>query len=61
MSSAIPIECLLGNDLETSAWAEVELKAHAVMLGIPEHIFVGTRAQRHMVNKGDWSLKKWPK
>ncbi|KAJ1096196.1 hypothetical protein NDU88_001340 [Pleurodeles waltl] len=45
VSSAIPVECLLGNDLESSAWAEVELKTHAAMLGIPEPVCVKTRAQ----------------
>ncbi|KAJ1100059.1 hypothetical protein NDU88_005148 [Pleurodeles waltl] len=43
--SDLPVDCLLGNDLETSAWAEVELEAHAAMLGIPGHIFALTRAQ----------------
>ncbi|KAJ1211081.1 hypothetical protein NDU88_006443 [Pleurodeles waltl] len=45
VSSAIPVECLLGNDLESSAWAEVELKTHVAMLGIPELVCVKTRAQ----------------
>ncbi|KAJ1096918.1 hypothetical protein NDU88_002048 [Pleurodeles waltl] len=41
----LPVECLLGNDLESSAWAEVELEAHAAMPGIPGHIFALTRPQ----------------
>ncbi|KAJ1081475.1 hypothetical protein NDU88_001657 [Pleurodeles waltl] len=45
VASDLPVDCLLGNDLETSAWAEVELEAHAAMLGIPGHIFALTRAQ----------------
>ena len=45
LSSAIPVDCLLGNDLETSAWAEVELKTHEAMLGIPEWVCVKTRSQ----------------
>ncbi|KAJ1108354.1 hypothetical protein NDU88_005730 [Pleurodeles waltl] len=45
VASNLPVNCLLGNDLETSAWAEVELEAHAAMLGIPGHIFALTRAQ----------------
>ncbi|KAJ1196373.1 hypothetical protein NDU88_000244 [Pleurodeles waltl] len=45
VASALPVDCLLGNDLETSAWAEVELEAHAAMLGIPGHIFALIRAQ----------------
>ncbi|KAJ1142020.1 hypothetical protein NDU88_008348 [Pleurodeles waltl] len=45
VSSNIPVDCLLGNDLESSAWAEVELKTHAAMLGIPELVCVKTRAQ----------------
>ncbi|KAJ1150298.1 hypothetical protein NDU88_003093 [Pleurodeles waltl] len=45
VASDLPVDCLLGNDLETSAWAEVELEAHAAMLGIPRHIFALTRAQ----------------
>ncbi|KAJ1215910.1 hypothetical protein NDU88_003517 [Pleurodeles waltl] len=43
--SAIPVEFVLGNDLESSAWAEVELKTHVAMLGIPELVCVKTRAQ----------------
>ncbi|KAJ1171952.1 hypothetical protein NDU88_003809 [Pleurodeles waltl] len=45
VSSAIPVECLLGNDLESSAWVEVELKTHAAMRGIPKLVCVKTRAQ----------------
>ncbi|KAJ1206004.1 hypothetical protein NDU88_001420 [Pleurodeles waltl] len=45
VSSNIPVDCLLGNDLESSAWAEVELKNHAAMLGIPELVCIKTRAQ----------------
>ncbi|KAJ1087663.1 hypothetical protein NDU88_000830 [Pleurodeles waltl] len=45
VSTDLPAECLLGNNLETSTWAEVELEAHAAMLGIPGHIFALTRAQ----------------
>ncbi|KAJ1128890.1 hypothetical protein NDU88_007262 [Pleurodeles waltl] len=45
VSSAIPVECLLGNDLESSAWVEVERKTYAAMLGIPELVWVTTRAQ----------------
>ncbi|KAJ1159824.1 hypothetical protein NDU88_000329 [Pleurodeles waltl] len=45
VSSNIPVDCLLGNDLESSAWAEVELKTHAAILGIPELVCVKTRAQ----------------
>ncbi|KAJ1082359.1 hypothetical protein NDU88_002527 [Pleurodeles waltl] len=45
VSSNIPVDCLLGNDLESSAWAEVELQTHAAMLGIPELVCVKTRAQ----------------
>ena len=45
MSSTIPVDCLLGNDLETSTWAEVELKTYAAMQGIPQWVCVKTRAQ----------------
>ncbi|KAJ1159029.1 hypothetical protein NDU88_011699 [Pleurodeles waltl] len=45
VASDSPVDCLLGNDLESSAWAKVELQAHAAMLGIPGHIFALTRAQ----------------
>ncbi|KAJ1111742.1 hypothetical protein NDU88_000017 [Pleurodeles waltl] len=45
VASDLPVDCLLGNDLETSAWAVVDLEAHAAMLGIPGHIFALTRAQ----------------
>ncbi|KAJ1153719.1 hypothetical protein NDU88_006477 [Pleurodeles waltl] len=45
VASDLPIDCLLGNDLETSAWSDVELEAHAAMLGIPGHIFALTGAQ----------------
>ncbi|KAJ1138925.1 hypothetical protein NDU88_005304 [Pleurodeles waltl] len=43
--SAIPVQYLLGNDLDSSAWPEVELKTHAAMMGIPELVCVKTRAQ----------------
>ncbi|KAJ1148155.1 hypothetical protein NDU88_000993 [Pleurodeles waltl] len=45
VASDLPVDCLLRNDLETSAWAEVALEAHASMLGIPGPIFALTRAQ----------------
>ncbi|KAJ1195759.1 hypothetical protein NDU88_005027 [Pleurodeles waltl] len=45
VASDLPVDCLLGNDLETSAWAEVELEPHAAMLGIPGHMFALTMAQ----------------
>ncbi|KAJ1116366.1 hypothetical protein NDU88_004581 [Pleurodeles waltl] len=45
VSSAIPVDCLLGNDPESSAWAEVKLKTHAAMLGIPELVCIKTTAQ----------------
>ncbi|KAJ1088503.1 hypothetical protein NDU88_001660 [Pleurodeles waltl] len=45
VATDLPVQCLLGNVLETSAWAEVELEAHAAMLGIPGHIFALTMAQ----------------
>ncbi|KAJ1152862.1 hypothetical protein NDU88_005636 [Pleurodeles waltl] len=45
VATDLPVDCLLGKDLEKSAWAEVELEAHAAMLGIPGHIFAFTRAQ----------------
>ncbi|KAJ1089761.1 hypothetical protein NDU88_002906 [Pleurodeles waltl] len=45
VASDLPVDCLLGNDLEASAWSDVELEAHAAMLGIPGHIFALTRAQ----------------
>ncbi|KAJ1088504.1 hypothetical protein NDU88_001661 [Pleurodeles waltl] len=45
VATDLPVECLLGNVLEKSAWAEVELEAHPAMLGIPGHIFALTMAQ----------------
>ncbi|KAJ1157574.1 hypothetical protein NDU88_010280 [Pleurodeles waltl] len=45
VSSAIPVECLLGNYLESSAWAEVKLKTYTAILGIPELVCVKTWAQ----------------
>ncbi|KAJ1208473.1 hypothetical protein NDU88_003859 [Pleurodeles waltl] len=45
VASDLLVDCLLGNGLETSAWAEEELEAHAAMLGIPGHIFALKRAQ----------------
>ena len=45
VSPAIPVECLLGNDLETSDWAGVERKAPAEMLGFPEWVCVTTTSQ----------------
>ncbi|KAJ1216139.1 hypothetical protein NDU88_003745 [Pleurodeles waltl] len=39
VATDLPVECLLGNELETSAWAEVELKAHAAMImGLSEKL-----------------------
>ncbi|KAJ1125017.1 hypothetical protein NDU88_003457 [Pleurodeles waltl] len=55
VASDLPVDCLLGNDLETSAWSDVELEAHAAMLGIPGHIFALTRAQAKK-EKGQGSL-----
>ncbi|KAJ1124930.1 hypothetical protein NDU88_003377 [Pleurodeles waltl] len=55
VASDLPVDCLLGNDLETSAWSDVELEAHAAMLGIPGHIFALTRAQAKK-QKGQGSL-----
>ncbi|KAJ1133224.1 hypothetical protein NDU88_011521 [Pleurodeles waltl] len=45
VATDLPVYRLLGNDLETPAWAEVELEAHAAMLGISGHMFALTRAQ----------------
>ncbi|KAJ1124448.1 hypothetical protein NDU88_002909 [Pleurodeles waltl] len=45
LSTDLHVECLMGNDLETSAWSEMQVEAHAAMLGIPGHIFALTRAQ----------------
>ncbi|KAJ1175469.1 hypothetical protein NDU88_000757 [Pleurodeles waltl] len=55
VATDLPVDCLLGNDLETSAWSDVELEAHAAMLGIPGHIFALTRAQAKK-QKGQGSL-----
>ncbi|KAJ1134269.1 hypothetical protein NDU88_000722 [Pleurodeles waltl] len=56
VASDLPVDCLLGNDLETLAWSDVELEAHAAMLGIPVHIFALTRAQAKK-QKGEGSLE----
>ncbi|KAJ1100226.1 hypothetical protein NDU88_005313 [Pleurodeles waltl] len=45
VSTDLSVECVLGNDMESSAWAEVELEALAAMLGISQHIFALTRAK----------------
>ncbi|KAJ1168316.1 hypothetical protein NDU88_000245 [Pleurodeles waltl] len=55
VATELPVDCLLGNDLETSAWALVELEAHVAMLGIPGHIFALTRAQAQK-QRGQGSL-----
>ncbi|KAJ1125762.1 hypothetical protein NDU88_004184 [Pleurodeles waltl] len=55
VASDLPVDCLLGNDLETPAWAEVELEAHAAMLGIAGHISALTRAQAKK-HKGQGNL-----
>ncbi|KAJ1091000.1 hypothetical protein NDU88_004128 [Pleurodeles waltl] len=55
VATDLPVDCLLENDLETSAWSDVELDAHAAMLGIPGHIFALTRAQAKK-QKGQGSL-----
>ncbi|KAJ1182729.1 hypothetical protein NDU88_007910 [Pleurodeles waltl] len=39
VSPSLPVDCLLGNDLEASGWADVEFYTHAAMLGIPEELF----------------------
>ncbi|KAJ1174860.1 hypothetical protein NDU88_000151 [Pleurodeles waltl] len=57
VATDLPVKCLLGNDLETSAWAEVEVEAHVAMLGIPGHIFALTRAQaKKQRSQGDLDL-----
>ena len=45
MFPANPVEGLQRNDLETSAWSDVERKTHAEMLGFPEWVCVANRAQ----------------
>ena len=39
----MPVDCLLGNELEHSSWKEVELSSHVRMLGLPEWVCVTTR------------------
>ncbi|KAJ1210123.1 hypothetical protein NDU88_005491 [Pleurodeles waltl] len=40
----MPVNCLLGNDREHTAWNEVELKSHLEMLGLPECVCMTTRS-----------------
>ncbi|KAJ1216045.1 hypothetical protein NDU88_003651 [Pleurodeles waltl] len=44
VSPAMPVDCLLGNDLEHTAWKEVELRSHLEMLGFPEWVCMTTRS-----------------
>ncbi|KAJ1117829.1 hypothetical protein NDU88_006025 [Pleurodeles waltl] len=45
VAPALPVECLLGNDLEASEWSEVERRVHAQMLDLPEWVCAVTRSQ----------------
>ncbi|KAJ1167473.1 hypothetical protein NDU88_007864 [Pleurodeles waltl] len=45
VAPALPVECLLGNDLEASEWSEVERRVHAKMLDLPEWVCAVTRSQ----------------
>ena len=40
----MPVDCLLGNDLEHTAWKEVELRSHLEMMGLPEWVCMTTRS-----------------
>ncbi|KAJ1110260.1 hypothetical protein NDU88_007615 [Pleurodeles waltl] len=40
----MPVDCLLGNDLEDSPWSEVERSSHLDMLGLPGWTCVITRS-----------------
>ncbi|KAJ1092683.1 hypothetical protein NDU88_005793 [Pleurodeles waltl] len=44
VSPAMPVDCLLGKDLEHTAWKEVELRSHLEMLGLPEWVCMTTRS-----------------
>ncbi|KAJ1211568.1 hypothetical protein NDU88_006926 [Pleurodeles waltl] len=44
VSPAMPVDCLLGNDLEHTAWKEVELRSHLEMLGLPEWVCMTIRS-----------------
>ncbi|XP_078508461.1 uncharacterized protein LOC144768563 [Lissotriton helveticus] len=45
VSADLPVDCLLGNDLESSVWSEVEYRTHAEMLRISAHVLAVTRTQ----------------
>lgn len=45
VSPDLPVDCLLGNHIETSAWSEVEFRTHAEMMGISASVFAVIRAQ----------------
>ena len=51
VSSALPVEVLLGNDLEKSKWAEVEFRTHSAMLGEKAHALMTTRSQALIQSK----------
>ncbi|KAJ1139371.1 hypothetical protein NDU88_005745 [Pleurodeles waltl] len=40
----MPVDCLLGNDLEDSPWKEVEHRSHLEMLGLPGRVCISTRS-----------------
>ncbi|XP_078496945.1 uncharacterized protein LOC144753011 [Lissotriton helveticus] len=44
ISPAVPVDCLLGNDMEHNAWREVEYRTHSEMLGTPDWACVSTRS-----------------
>ncbi|KAJ1199297.1 hypothetical protein NDU88_003134 [Pleurodeles waltl] len=44
VSPTMPVDCLLGNDLEDSPWKEVEHRSHLEMLGLPGWVCVSTRS-----------------
>ena len=59
VSTAIPVECLLGSDLETSAWSGMERKTHAAMPDLPEWVCVWPqRPKQHFRGvRVAWSLE----
>ena len=56
----MPVDCLLGSDLEHSLWKEVELKSHLEMLGLPEWVCVTTWSMATQ-ERSQGSLEKWPR
>ncbi|XP_069068400.1 unconventional myosin-XV [Pleurodeles waltl] len=64
VSPAMPVDCLLGDDLEHTTCREVELRFHLKMMGLPEWVCMTIQsmaARQGSQVKGVWSLEQQPK